>query len=252
MKVFIISIITYLTTLFSCENIDIYVGRYAQVTNPIYNKIGVPVEREWLTSNEWKGLHIKNPIKRKKFKLWKKHKINEFIDFMCIAAIEESKVYPDIPPEIIVAQAILESNYGFSKLCHQSNNYYGHKYWGKNKNAYVVAHDDSPTDRFRKFKSKWWSIRSHSKLLTKKYRHRIKGKPTIEAWCKAFCGGNTTAKSKRFVKAGGQVYATSCYKGVCYGNKIKHLIKRLHLKKLIKKHGKQDNKTKRVRRKMEK
>jgi len=252
MKAFIISIVTYITSLFGCENIDIYAGRYAQVFNPVYNEIGVPVDREWLTSNEWKGLHIKNPIKRKKFKLWKRHKINEFIDFMCIAAIEEAKVYPDIPPEIIVAQAILESNYGFSKLCHQSNNYYGHKYWGKNKKAYVIAHDDSPTDRFRKFKSKWWSIRAHSKLLTKKYRHRIKGKPTIKAWCEAFCGGNTTAKSKAFVQAGGQVYATSCYKGVCYGNKIKHLIKRLRLKKLIKKHGKQNNKTKRIRRKMAK
>tara|TARA_R100001463_G_scaffold128859_1_gene187515 strand:+ start:126 stop:302 length:177 start_codon:yes stop_codon:yes gene_type:complete len=58
MKAFIISITTYLTTLFSCENVDIYAGRYAQVFNPIYNEIGVPVDREWLTSTEWKGLHI--------------------------------------------------------------------------------------------------------------------------------------------------------------------------------------------------
>jgi flagellum-specific peptidoglycan hydrolase FlgJ len=234
----------------------IYAGRYATNTETVkYNTSGVPINKTWLTADEWQGKHIESflltkkdkRIVKRKFKKWKKEHINNFLNDMVAAAVEESQVYTDIPPEIIVAQSVLESNFGLSELCYESNNYFGHKYFGIDSSGFVIAHDDSPEDKFKVFKSKWWSIRSHSKLLTRKYRHRIKGKPTIRKWCNAFCGGLTLAQSKLFVKNGGYTYATSCYKNsqdknICYGQKLLSLINCYKLKQRCEKYKRRLNK----------
>jgi flagellum-specific peptidoglycan hydrolase FlgJ len=242
---------------------DIFAGRYDTSEVPIkYDINGVPINKDWLNSAEWRGKHInkfllsKNEKKqvKKRFKAWKKRKMEEFVEVICKAAVEENKVYTKIPAELIAAQAILESNYGFSKVCKTANNFYGHKYRGSGDTAmYVIAHDDSPKDRFRKFKSTWWSIRAHSKLLTRMYGKRVNGKPTLKKWTTALCGGATLAKSKRHVENGGYTYATACYKNSrgedeCYGEKVLRIVRTLKLKKIIKqiKHGKQDTKAKRV------
>ena len=219
------------------DNEYIYAGRHDKSYSE-YNSLGLPKDRYWLTSSEWKGKHIRkmninNTEKRlllNRFKMWKENHKKTFVQEMLKAAVEECKVYKQIPPSLIVAQAILESNFGLSRLAIDGNNYFGHKYRGKDVKKFLVAHDDSPTDRFTKYRSTWFSLRAHTKgLLMKRYFRRIKGTPTLNKWLAALCGGMTTGESKKFVENGGTTYATSCYKGVCYVEKLNNLIKNYNL-----------------------
>jgi len=221
-----------------------YAGRYDVKKHTEYNLLGLPTDRYWLTNKEWKGKHIKDMkipehekrMLKTRFKVWKQTHIEEFIDHMCRVAVAEIKIYPEIPPELIVIQAVLESNYGISKLACEANNLYGVKYRGKDKNKFIIAADDSPTDRFTKYKSQWWSMRAYTKLLMRKYRKRITGTPNLNKWLKALCGGLTLAESAKYVKNGGQIYATSCYKGSkCYSQKLLNGIKKLKIKEKINK-----------------
>ena len=198
-----------------------------------YDTNGLPLNREYLTSFEWKGSHLRDSSSamRKKFKQWKKDHIASFISWMVDAAKEEEKI-SGIPYQIVVAQAMLESQYSTSRLSVEANNLFGIKHKGKG-NDYIVAKDDSPKDKFKTYpKGKWWSLRHHSNVLNKRYRSRIQGKPTLDKWVNCLCGCEsppcTTEKSRNFVEAGGQVYATSCYKGeISYSQKIKKIINKL-------------------------
>ncbi len=217
------------------ENSPIYAGRFDSVTisktkfegeGSTYKYLwnGTPRHRQWLTYNEWRGKHCRSNKQRKAFRKWKKREMNSFIDYMCMAAVDECTVFPDIPPELIVAQAILESNFGKSRLAVEGNNLFGHKYRGKNKHMFIVAADDSPYDRFTKYRSLWFSIRNHTKLLMRKYRKRISRKPTLNRWLYALCGGMTVEQSKRWRAKGHSVYATSCMTEVCYSQKLRSVI----------------------------
>jgi flagellum-specific peptidoglycan hydrolase FlgJ len=228
------------------ENLEVYAGRFDSVvvdekptqkaSKYLWN--GAPRYRSWLTQREWRGSHCRGSVQRKAFKAWKRAEINNFIDFMCMAAIEETAVYTDIPPELIVAQAIIESNFGKSRLACEANNYFGHKYYGDNSELFMIAADDSPTDRFTKYRSAWFSIRSHSQLLMRKYRKRIHKEPTLNRWLYALCGGLTADSSKKFVKRGNSVYATSCMTEPCYSQKLKYIINKYRLTDRIIKHNK--------------
>ena len=189
-----------------------------------YQWNGTPRHRQWLTYNEWRGKHCRSNKQRKAFRKWKKREMDSFVDYMCMAAVDECKIFPDIPPELIVAQAILESNFGKSRLAVEGNNLFGHKYRGKNKHLFLIAADDSPNDRFTKYRSLWFSIRNHTKLLMKKYRKRISHQPTLGRWLYALCGGMTVAQSKRWRVKGNSVYATSCMTEVCYSQKLRNVI----------------------------
>jgi hypothetical protein len=133
---------------------DVYAGRDDEVKNTDYNSLGLPVDRYWMTRKEWQGKHIKlmsinNAKKRllmQRFKAWKRNHMQEFIDEMLRAAVKEHETFPQIPPSLIVAQAIIETNFGLSKLALQGNNYFGHKYRGKDTTKFLVAADDSPTE----------------------------------------------------------------------------------------------------------
>lgn len=203
---------------------EVYAGRYDNVANSSYDMMGMPTDRKWLTGKEWRGEHVTDPAQRSRFKMWKALHMREFIDYAMHLAEEEVKVYPDIPKELIVAQAIIESNFGMSRLSVEGNNLFGHKCHNCT-GKYLVAHDDSPTDRFQIKKTKWHSVRAHSKLLMGMYRKRIKGKPTLKKWYKALCGCETVKGSDRFVKKGNRVYATSCFKKPGYIAKLKKIIK---------------------------
>ena len=234
LSVFIILIISLSSSdlkQFKTDKKPIWAGHTEPTPDTEYNLSGLPVNRLWLTGREWKGRHIKNHITKSRFKAWKKIHIETFIKFFGAEAKKESKVYPDIPPALYVAQAILESNFGLSRLAVTGNNLYGHKYRGQ-KDGFLVAADDSPDDKFTKFKSQWYSLRSHSKLLMNRYRKRIKGTPTLDKWLAALCGGKNVAQSKRWRKKGGTVYATSCLCGVGYGQKLKRIIKYYNLDKI--------------------
>ena len=212
---------------------SVYAGRYDTIPTEIpkkniklskYLSNGAPRNRTWLTYNEWKGSHCKSFKQRKAFKEWKSHQIDSFISYMSFAAVVESIIFPDIPPELIVAQSILESNFGKSRLASEANNFFGHKYNGSNKHLFVVAADDTPNDRFTKYRSLWFSIRGHSKILMNRYRKRIKGEPTLNNWLYALCGGLTVEQSKKWRARGNSVYATSCMTDVCYSQKLRSII----------------------------
>ena len=207
---------------------EVYAGRFEQADATKYNLLGLPENRLWMSQSEWKGKHIDNTLVKIRFKVWKKFHIKEWTEHMLLEAVKESKVFPDIPPSLYVAQMILESNYGLSKLANVGNNLYGHKYRGQ-KLGYLVMADDSENDKFQKFKSQWYSMRSHSYLLMGMYRKRIKGKPNLNKWLVALCGSMSAQESKKFVKAGNRVYATSCMTETCYAQKLNNIIKRNNL-----------------------
>jgi flagellum-specific peptidoglycan hydrolase FlgJ len=212
-----------------CDTQSVYAGRFdekpvVKKSKSKYLRNGAPRYRTWVTEDEWRGRHCKTSKQRKEFRKWKHHQIDSFIEYMSFAAVVESKVFPDIPPELIVAQSILESNFGKSRLASDANNFFGHKYNGSNKHLFVVAADDSPYDRFTKYRSLWFSLRGHSTLLMRRYRKRIKGEPTLTKWLYALCGGITVEQSKRWRARGNSVYATSCMTEVCYSQKLRSII----------------------------
>jgi hypothetical protein len=217
------------------QTADVFAGRFDNVKGAKYKGIGFPKGRKWLTLREWRGEHIKDKNNKEKFLLWREYYKERFVYDISKAAIAESMIYKDIPPSLIVAQIILESNYGMSRLAVTANNFFGHKYNGKDKAKFIIAADDSPTDKFTVFKSRWYCMRAHSKLLMKMYHGRLKGKPTVENWLNALCGGSNLSQSKRWVRKGNYVYATSCYNGnACYADLLKSIIEKHNLKRLDK------------------
>lgn len=106
-------------------------------------------------------------------KLHQKKYVHKYIEKYLAVAKHEAKVY-NIPVAITLGQAILESDAGQSRLAKRENNHFGMKWSGRGK--YGIYADDSPKDKFEKFKSVWWSYRYHSHLLAKtsRYKHLTK------------------------------------------------------------------------------
>ena len=153
-------------------------------------------------------------------------------DISQIALEESERLDWKIPPSLIVAQAILESRYGESRLATKANNFFGHKWKRGHGIGYIRADDDQPQEPFTKYKSRWYSIRAHVKILMGPlYYGRLKGKPTLENWLNALCGNSDPVKSKKFIKAGGSVYATACFNS-CYACKVRSIVKEWNLERL--------------------
>ena len=82
-------------------------------------------------------------------------------------AVEQMQQY-HIPASITLAQGLLESNAGRSRLATQANNHFGIKVGGSWTGPYIIQSDDRPDDRFRKYKSARDSYIDHSKFLQQK------------------------------------------------------------------------------------
>ena len=83
-----------------------------------YNEIGLPSDgRRWLTRDEFRGRHLLDSsyAMRKAFKDWRKKHQQQFLSWIKDGAEAEQKV-SGIPAELVVAQCLLESQYGTSKL----------------------------------------------------------------------------------------------------------------------------------------
>lgn len=98
-------------------------------------------------------------------------------------ALEEQKKY-GIPASITLAQGLLESNAGHSRLARESNNHFGIKCKSKCKDCTCRNyHDDDFYDMFRVFESTWESYREHSILLsTGRYKHLKDYGKDYEKW----------------------------------------------------------------------
>lgn len=121
--------------------------------------------------------------------------VQRYIDrFKKVAQAEHRKF--GIPASITIAQGILESRSGESRLTKKTNNHFGIKYYRGcgYKKSYMMA-DDKPNDRFIIYPNNWYSFRHHSEfLMTKRYKK-----------CRQ-CGNNYKCWSINLKRCG---YATS-------------------------------------------
>jgi flagellum-specific peptidoglycan hydrolase FlgJ len=108
----------------------------------------------------------------------------QYIKHFAKTAIMEQQKF-GIPASITLAQGLLESNAGESRLAMESNNHFGIKCKSKCKGCTCRNYtDDSVYDMFRVFESNWESFRAHSELLMgERYKglHRLK-KTDYESW----------------------------------------------------------------------
>ena len=81
-----------------------------------------------------------------------------------------------IPASIGLAQGLVESRAGLSKLARNNNNHFGMKCFSKKcpKGHCSNMTDDHHKDFFRKYKSGWESWRAHSQLLAGGHYSRLK------------------------------------------------------------------------------
>jgi hypothetical protein len=76
--------------------------------------------------------------------------------------MEQMRKY-GIPASITLAQGIIESASGQSTLAQTANNHFGVK--GTFNGAYVLANDDKPNEKFKKYDNVAQSYEDHSKVL---------------------------------------------------------------------------------------
>lgn len=86
------------------------------------------------------------------------------------AAIEEM-IKSGIPASITLAQGMLESAFGNSRLAKKAKNHFGIKCHSDWSGPSVKKDDDAKNECFRKYKNVWESYRDHSKFLTGKSRY---------------------------------------------------------------------------------
>lgn len=139
-----------------------------------------------------------------------------YIDRYAPAAVRAMNNY-GIPASITLAQGLLESNAGESKLALESNNHFGIKCRRKCKGCTCRNYtDDDVYDMFRVFDSAWESYEEHSILLTSpRYEHLQKYGKDYKSWAYG-------------LKRAG--YATD----KTYGQKLIRLIRNLNLERFDK------------------
>ena len=99
-----------------------------------------------------------------------KEKIEIYIDQYSFIAKDEMKAHK-IPASIILAQGILESGMGYSRLAKEGNNHFGikcHKNWSGEK---IYHDDDERGECFRVYKNVASSFRDHSLFLKNRQRY---------------------------------------------------------------------------------
>lgn len=124
---------------------------------------------------------VLNPNLAKKLKV--SNEVVEFKKQKCLAYIalyekiarEEMEIF-GIPASITLAQGLVESNAGDSRLSQKENNHFGIKCKSKCLGCRCANYtDDDKYDMFRIFDSAWYSFREHSKLLSgDRYKHLLK------------------------------------------------------------------------------
>ena len=87
-------------------------------------------------------------------------------------AIKEMKLYK-VPASITLAQGMIESGCGKSKLALESNNHFGIKCKADWTGGKTYIDDDKPNECFRKYKTVEESYRDHSSFLSSKKRYEF-------------------------------------------------------------------------------
>lgn len=89
---------------------------------------------------------------------------DEYIRKYSSMAVDQMKRY-GIPASVTLAQGLLESSAGRSRLATQGNNHFGIKCGGSWNGPYMLANDDAPNEKFRVYKNAKDSYEDHSKFL---------------------------------------------------------------------------------------
>ena len=87
-------------------------------------------------------------------------------------AIEHMKRY-QIPASITLAQGVLESGAGKSKLAREANNHFGIKCHGDWSGKKTYHDDDRPNECFRRYKNEEESFLDHSLFLAERPRYAV-------------------------------------------------------------------------------
>ncbi|MBV7440267.1 glucosaminidase domain-containing protein [Weeksellaceae bacterium TAE3-ERU29] len=99
----------------------------------------------------------------------------EYIQKYALLAVQEMHLYK-IPASITLAQGILETGGGQSRLAEQANNHFGIKCKKEWLGESLTHDDDAPGECFRKYNSVEDSYRDHSKFLAERpYYRRLFG-----------------------------------------------------------------------------
>jgi len=113
--------------------------------------------------------------------------VDDYLKRFTPIAQTEMKRY-GIPASITLAQGLLESDAGGSRLAKQNNNHFGIKCFSRTCKKGHCANftDDSHKDFFRKYGSAWESYRAHSLFLLKdRYKHLLNLESTdYKSWAK--------------------------------------------------------------------
>jgi flagellum-specific peptidoglycan hydrolase FlgJ len=111
-----------------------------------------------------------------------------FIEKYSVLAVKEMDTY-GIPASVIMAQAVLESNFGTSELFQKNNASFGIKCFSKScKPGHctpieVIHNGDSHKDFYRSYPSVWASFRDHSQFLVNhSYKKLLKSENTYKQW----------------------------------------------------------------------
>lgn len=108
-----------------------------------------------------------------------------------------------IPASITLAQGLLESNAGQSRLAAKNNNHFGIKCFSKKckKGHCTNFSDDSHKDFFRRYDTAWESYRAHSTLLQKNRYKRLYelDRRDYKGWAKGLLEAGY-ATDKRYAK----------------------------------------------------
>lgn len=203
----------------TATNISMAASQMSPHGNPLPTATAItsPWKKENATETPTKDKNNKqNPTPSKKTKKWSDRKANTFSNLTFVlsptyaerhninpaiakekvencrkyaekyapVALKERETY-GIPVSITLAQGILESNAGDSRLSLESNNHFGIKCRSKCRGCTCRNYtDDDVYDMFRVFDSVWDSYREHSKLLTtRRYKHLLKlNKKDYKKW----------------------------------------------------------------------
>lgn len=98
--------------------------------------------------------------------------IAEYITKYKDIAITEMRKH-GIPASITLAQGILESNFGNSRLARQANNHFGIKCGNNWQGPTFIQDDDTEKECFRKYQSPYHSFDDHSLFLKGKERYQF-------------------------------------------------------------------------------
>lgn len=95
-----------------------------------------------------------------------------YIDKYKAIAVEQMHSYR-IPASITLAQGLLESGAGQSRLAKEAHNHFGIKCHSDWKGPYITVDDDAKGEHFRKYNNDRESYIDHSKFLQKKRYERL-------------------------------------------------------------------------------